>query len=690
MTPDPAQARRHIELLTGSATTPVCFRFFSDKKEGGAANSFGKIDKVWGEVLLYQGQGMGVFVVVNPGGNSDADITAVRAFFVDKDGGPLPSEWHVEPDFLVVRDATRWHAYWLVASGFPVAEFKAAQQRLAAHYDSDPTVCNPSRVMRLAGSVHQKGDPVRVVLKELRAGPPRPASELLNGLVANVTTTGAARVSCGDYTGEFDAEVNIERAVDYLRDRAGAVQGDQGDEWTMGTAADLRKLALSEDAIHDLMAEHFNPKCDPPWETEGEDRDSLRYMVCRGIAQCEKSGQVGLWALDDVPLSERFGDLSRYVLATKAAASAPAKSAFEPRRYTEWLKLKPAETLIEGFLSSVGTTILYGDSGSGKSALALDAAVAVAWNVPFVGKYQVKPRGLVFYSTGEGRLQVETQRIQAICKARKLNIANPKLITTKLPSLSDPDTLVAYAEMLRTEAAGQPVALIVLDTAARLLGLLDDNATKDGSFLVRFLEDLAQAFNCQVVVIDHSGKDKTKGLRGTTAKIAGVDAAWHMAKTADHGAKITPIKLKDDDHPPIHLNGRIVIVKDGVPGSLVFDAGTADEHRAKSRAGKINAHDVALAIQIQGGWPTTDALAAVLAEQQLGDDADEAALTLRTNAIKKSLNRQAATKLKGFVDPQKTTKLHWILPPDGYDVAIDGTVQPRSQPVRQPQLEAAE
>jgi hypothetical protein len=68
---------------------------------------------------------------------------------------PLPDEWHARPDFIVQRDTTHWHAYWLI-DDCPVADFRDVQRRLAAHYGTDTAVCNPSRVMRVAGTLHQK------------------------------------------------------------------------------------------------------------------------------------------------------------------------------------------------------------------------------------------------------------------------------------------------------------------------------------------------------------------------------------------------------------------------------------------------------------------------------------------------------------------------------------------------------
>lgn len=150
-------AEAHIELLTGSRDTVMDFRLIHDSDKTHRVRKFhGVLGKLWTQFEAAQVQGYGVFLVVNEGGNKDGEICTIRALFVDADNTHLPSKWHMRPDFIVQRDATHWHAYWRVFF-LPVLEFRGAQKRLAAHYGTDPSVCNPSRVMRLAGTLHQKG-----------------------------------------------------------------------------------------------------------------------------------------------------------------------------------------------------------------------------------------------------------------------------------------------------------------------------------------------------------------------------------------------------------------------------------------------------------------------------------------------------------------------------------------------------
>ncbi len=150
-------AQRHIELISGTSDAAVRFRLIHDRdKTKPAIKLRGSLWDCWPDIEAAQSNGYGVFVVVNEGGDTDAEISEIRAIFIDADNVAMVERWHVPPDFVVQRDDLHWHAYWLITD-LPVAQFRQLQKRLARHYGTDPAVCNPSRVMRLAGTLHQKG-----------------------------------------------------------------------------------------------------------------------------------------------------------------------------------------------------------------------------------------------------------------------------------------------------------------------------------------------------------------------------------------------------------------------------------------------------------------------------------------------------------------------------------------------------
>jgi len=234
-----AQALRHVELLTGHPNTKVCLRFIHDSDKAlPAACRDGAISELWPDIEARQAEGFGIFVVVNGGGQNDDAIDDIRALHIDGDDIPLPDRWHVEPDFIVRRGDTHWHAYWRVLD-MPVEEFKAAQKRLIAFYGSDKKVFNPSRVMRLAGTMHLKDpqNPQLMTLNEREgielAWFGRPAAEL----VADLPEIQISAVEKRDAPEGFtpDQPWNVARARRYVQ---GLVK--HGDVAILGPGADMQ------------------------------------------------------------------------------------------------------------------------------------------------------------------------------------------------------------------------------------------------------------------------------------------------------------------------------------------------------------------------------------------------------------------------------------------------------------------
>lgn len=60
-----------------------------------------------------------------------------------------------------------------------------------------------------------------------------------------------------------------QRAIAYLRNEAPlATEGTAGDQTTFRVAARVKDIGLSEAAALDVLSEHWNPRCSPPWSEE--------------------------------------------------------------------------------------------------------------------------------------------------------------------------------------------------------------------------------------------------------------------------------------------------------------------------------------------------------------------------------------------------------------------------------------
>jgi putative DNA primase/helicase len=149
----------------------VCVRIFSDRKGNGFKGqkinmNMGKVQQFIPILNDYNKKNCGIFFVVNFGGNEDKDITRINAQFVENDNLSLDEQYKnlmafpLEPS-LIVKTKKSLHAYWLINDG-DVKLFRPIQMKLAQHFKGDKSIVNESRVLRLPGFEHRKGDPVKV------------------------------------------------------------------------------------------------------------------------------------------------------------------------------------------------------------------------------------------------------------------------------------------------------------------------------------------------------------------------------------------------------------------------------------------------------------------------------------------------------------------------------------------------
>lgn len=74
----------------------------------------------------------------------------------------------------------------------------------------------------------------------------------------------------GETVVDLDQPQMVEWAIDFLQnDAEPAIEGNGGDITTYKVAASLRDNGISETTAVDLMAEYYNPRCEPQWEMEG-------------------------------------------------------------------------------------------------------------------------------------------------------------------------------------------------------------------------------------------------------------------------------------------------------------------------------------------------------------------------------------------------------------------------------------
>ncbi|WP_233470956.1 helicase RepA family protein [Paraburkholderia caribensis] len=201
------------------------------------------------------------------------------------------------------------------------------------------------------------------------------------------------------------------------------------------------------------------------------------------------------------------------------------------------------DELIEGFLTKGAGSILYGDSNSGKTFLAIDMACAVARGEPWMDR-RVE-QGLVIYVASESPASVRS-RVQAYAKHHQCKVPNLAIVEKPVNLWSSEDdarNLIAAIKSVEAQT-GQKAALIVGDTLARMSAGANENSGEDMGLVVSRFDRIRAETGAHFLLIHHSGKDATKGARGHSCLRAAVDTEIEVRDTPE-GKFATVTKQRD-------------------------------------------------------------------------------------------------------------------------------------------------
>jgi DNA primase RepB-like protein len=179
---DLAEAERHLKLIDPNATQ-FEFRTFDDdkkRKDKSLIHTFyGTLAQHAANLQRLNSKGAGVFFTINETdgkGRKAANIIRVRAVFADLDGAPLEPvmQGKLPPHIIIKSSPEKFHVYWCV-DGMALDDFAPVQKAIITRFNSDPSIHDLPRVMRLAGFCHCKGEPFLIRIVSTHDAPAYPA-----------------------------------------------------------------------------------------------------------------------------------------------------------------------------------------------------------------------------------------------------------------------------------------------------------------------------------------------------------------------------------------------------------------------------------------------------------------------------------------------------------------------------------
>lgn len=191
--------------------------------------------------------------------------------------------------------------------------------------------------------------------------------------------------------------------------------------------------------------------------------------------------------------------------------------------------------LIEDLWGDEAVGIIGGEPKTCKSFLALAISVAVASGAPCLRRFPVARTGRVLLFAAEDALGVVRRRLDGICAAAQVDLAELDLDVITAPTLRI-DTDDDQRRLADTIAAIRPT-LLVLDPFVRL-HRVDENVCSEVAPLLAYLRDLQRRFALAIVVVHHARKGAGRAragqaLRGSSEFHAWLDSALYLRRTDD-------------------------------------------------------------------------------------------------------------------------------------------------------------
>jgi KaiC/GvpD/RAD55 family RecA-like ATPase len=226
--------------------------------------------------------------------------------------------------------------------------------------------------------------------------------------------------------------------------------------------------------------------------------------------------------------------------------------------------LPPHQWLIRGVLPREGLAAIYGPPGSGKSFLALDLLANVAAGRDWFNS-TIKSTAPIVYVALEGEVGV-ARRVRAWA-IKNGTMPERFRVVIQPVDIRRPLSRNALIEAIQAERMGGGV--LCLDTLSRAAPGIDENSSAEMGEIISAAKALQAGLGGLVVLVHHSGKDATKGLRGHSSLLAALDAVievsrdgdrreWRLAKAKDgedgaaHAFKLAVVELgEDSDGEPI-------------------------------------------------------------------------------------------------------------------------------------------
>jgi hypothetical protein len=304
------------------------------------------------------------------------------------------------------------------------------------------------------------------------------------------------------------------------------IQGNRNDGLT-SLAGAMRSFGMTEAEILAAISVANETRCEIPLPS------SEIKQIARSVSRYEPDA--------DVAASSAIGSEAVETLL----ADEPTRDYFLTRATSFLGQPSPVPWIVKGWLPAYATTMMYGESGVGKTFVALDMACCIASGIDWHG-IRTKP-GIVVYLAGEGNYGMR-QRIASWCKRNNVTSLDNLLISNKAIDMDGPGAATQVIAAVRA-LTSEPVALVNIDTLNNHMSG-DENSAKDSRAMINACNVVSMALSATTMLIHHLGhsNEAKQRARGSSAWRGALDASI-LVHGKSHEIIVSCTKQKDAPEP---------------------------------------------------------------------------------------------------------------------------------------------
>lgn len=381
-----------------------------------------------------------------------------------------------------------------------------------------------------------------------------PMSLVPDGIEAKLVSPGSLRSR--DTTAiDEDADVALANAAEYLKHSAPpSIEGSGGNNTAYQVAARVvNDFAVSSTMAALLMIEHWNDRCEPPWDTH----DIYRFA---DNAATYAQGQTGIMRPDVV-----FGtvvhpdDMPKTAMQLREEIIEQDKPALKRGNGPRSIMIGRRPWVASRMILREEITVVASMGSGGKSALALTLGAHWGLGLDF-GPFKLEVPGVpvpCFIHNAEDRLLEQGRRLMAICSHYKLpydEVVESMVLMTR----EHGDLIVAHAEgnrVVYNETRVNQLAQDIVDSECGVF-MIDplinvhqcnenDNAQMKG--VMKIFNEIAVATKTGGLIFHHTGKGSNSNGKSSAGEADASRGAGAIVNSARIAYTMTSASKQDKE-----------------------------------------------------------------------------------------------------------------------------------------------